>query len=147
MIEAQIEKDLKSAMLARETDKVSTLRGLKSVFLYAKVADGTRDKELSDDQATRLLQKEAKQREESAALYSQGGADSRAEQELKEKALIETYLPAKLSEEELSNIVEEVMSGNPDANMGQIIGEVKTKAAGSAEGSDIARIVKAKLEK
>ena len=92
MIEAQIEQDLKVAMLARETSKVSTLRGLKSTFLYAKVAAGTRDRELSDDEAIRLLQKEAKKREESAELYARGGEKGRAEQELSErKSLINIY--------------------------------------------------------
>src|SRR5579872_6866879 len=99
MIEAQIEQDLKAAMLARDTDTVSTLRGLKSVFLYAKVESGLRDQDLDDSEAIRLLQKEAKKRQESAELYAQGGAQERADQELKEKGVIESYLPAKLSED------------------------------------------------
>jgi uncharacterized protein YqeY len=145
MIEAQIEQDLKVAMLARETSKVSTLRGLKSTFLYAKVAAGTRDKELTDDEAVRLLQKEAKKREESAELYTRGGEQGRAEQELSEKKIIEQYLPSKLSEDKLVEVVNGVMSSNPDFNMGQIIAEIKNKTAGSADGADIARIVKEKL--
>ncbi len=147
MIEARIERDLKSAMLARDKDKIETLRGIKSVFLYAKVAAGTRGSELSDEEAVKLLQKEAKRREESAELYKQGGESSRAEKELSEKKLIEIYLPAKLSEVELVNIVEEVMLSNVGTNMGQVIDAVKTKTAGTADGADIARIVKAKLEK
>lgn len=146
MIEAQIEQDLKSAMLARDTEKVDTLRGVKSTFLYAKVAAGTRDQELSDEEAIKLLQKEAKKREESAELYAKGGEQERADKELSEKKIIDGYLPAKLSEEELQKIVDEVMNKNPDGNMGQIIGEVKAKTAGSADGGDIARLVKAKLE-
>ena len=147
MIEAQIEQDLKSAMLARDTEKTSTLRGIKSVFLYAKVSAGTRDKELPDEIAISLLQKEAKKRQESADLYNQGGNKERADKELAEKELIETYLPAKLSEEELEAIIQEIMNSNSEANMGQIIGEVKSKTAGQADGGDIARIVKGKLEK
>ncbi|HEY1645502.1 MAG TPA: GatB/YqeY domain-containing protein [Candidatus Saccharimonadales bacterium] len=145
MIETQIDQDLKSAMLARDAEKVSTLRGIKSVFLYAKVANGTRDSELADEEAIKLLQKEAKKREESAGLYAGGGEQARADQELKEKAIIDAYLPAKLSEEDLSKIVDEVISGKTDANLGMVIGEVKSRAAGSADGADIARLVKAKL--
>jgi hypothetical protein len=145
MIEAQIEQDLKVAMLAREASKVSTLRGLKSTFLYAKVAAGTRDRELTDDEAIRLLQKEAKKREESAELFARGGEKRRAEQELSEKKIIEQYLPAKLSEDKLVEAVNSVISANPDFNMGQIIAEVKNKTAGTADGADIARIVKEKL--
>lgn len=147
MIESRIEQDLKSAMLARDSDKVRTLRGIKSVFLYAKVDAGTRDKELSDDEAIRLLQKEAKKREESAALYSQGGENDRANQEIQEKQIIEAYLPAKISEEELTSIIEKAIRDNKEANMGQIIGQVKSQTVGSADGADIARIVKAKLDK
>lgn len=145
MIEAQIEQDLKSAMLARDTEKVSTLRGLKSTFLYAKVAAGTRDSELSDEEAIRLLQKEAKKRDESVELYLKGGEKQRAEQELKEKEIIDSYLPTKLNEQELEKIVTEVMSASSEANMGQIIAEVKNKTTGRADGADIARIVKVKL--
>lgn len=145
MIEAQIEQDLKSAMLARDADKTTTLRGIKSVFLYAKVASGKRDSELPDEEAIKLLQKEAKKREESANLYKQGGNQERADKELAEKTLIDSYLPAKISEAEIESIVDAVIAENKDANMGQIISEVKAKTAGSADGGDIARIVKGKL--
>jgi hypothetical protein len=145
MIEAQIDQDLKTAMLARDTEKVSTLRGLKSVFLYAKVAAGSRDKEMPDEELTPLLQKEAKKRQESADLYARGGAQDKADKELSEKAIIEAYLPAKISEDGLTKLIDDYMSSNKEANMGQIISEIKAKTAGSAEGSDIARIVKGKL--
>ncbi|MEI9913670.1 MAG: GatB/YqeY domain-containing protein [Candidatus Saccharibacteria bacterium] len=134
MIEAQIEQDLKSAMLARDTEKVSTLRGIKSTFLYSKVAAGTRDSQLSDDEAIKLMQKEAKKRQESADLYIQGGEQARADKELSEKKIIDAYLPSKLSESELEKIIGEVMSSNSDANLGQIIGEVKAKTAVALTG-------------
>lgn len=146
MIESRIEQDLKSAMLARDTEKISTLRGIKSIFLYAKVASGTRDRELTDDEAIKLLQKQAKQRQESADIYLQGGEKERADKELKEKAIIETYLPAKLSEQQLESIIESIIKANKEASMGQIIASVKAKTAGSADGAEIARIVRAKLE-
>lgn len=147
MIESRIEQDLKSAMLARDTVKVSTLRGIKSVFLYAKVDAGTRDKELDDEVAIKLLQKEAKKREESAALYSQGGEADRANQEIQEKQIIDTYLPTKINEAELTLIVDKVINDSPEANIGQIIGQIKSQTVGSADGSDIARIVKARLDR
>jgi uncharacterized protein len=147
MIEAQIEQDLKSAMLAKESDRVSTLRGLKSAFLYAKVANGTKDKPLSDEVAMVLLQKESKKRIESAELYKQGGANVRAEKELDEKKIIDSYLPEKIDENELTDIITVLINSHPDFNMGQIIGEVRQITLGRADGSDIARIVKGKLEK
>lgn len=145
MIEEQIDRDLKTAMLARDTDKISTLRGLKSTFLYAKVAAGTRDSALSDEEAIKIMQKEAKKRQESADLYASGGEQGRSEQELKEKAIIENYLPAQLSDQEIEEIVDQVMSSNSETNMGNIISLVKSKTSGSADGSSIARIVRSKL--
>ena len=149
MIEQQIEQDVKTAMLARDSHRVETLRGLKSVFLYAKVASDSRDSVLSDTEAISLLSKEAKKRQESADLYVQGGDQVRADKELSEKAMIESYLPAKLDESALSAIIDEVIAGAgslDEKNLGQIIGLVKAKTAGSADGGDIARLVKAKLQ-
>lgn len=146
MIEDQIDQELKTAMLARDGLKVETLRGLKSTFLYAKVANNTKDKKLSDQEAFTLLAKESKKRQESADLYKQGGDQDRADKELTEKAIIDAYLPKQLSEDELKAVIDEVMGTSiGDANMGQIIGLVRQKTAGTADGSEIARLVKEKL--
>jgi uncharacterized protein YqeY len=149
MIEQQIEQDIKSAMLARDTLRLETLRGLKSVFLYSKVAAGTRDKHLTDEQSTSLISKEAKKRQDSADLYNQGGDQDRAEKELKEKAILESYLPEKLSEEKLAAVIDEIIRdiGSDQSNLGQIIGAVKSKTAGTADGADIARLVKERTAK
>jgi len=146
MIEQQVEQDVKSAMLARDSHRTETLRGLKSVFLYAKVSSGKRDEALSDDEAIALLSKEAKKRQESADLYIKGGDQARADKEIIEKEIIESYLPPKLSDDELEAIVDDVVSKAPEPkNMGQIIGEVKKQTAGSADGGEIARLVKEKI--
>jgi uncharacterized protein YqeY len=146
MIEDQIDQNLKSAMLARDGLKTDTLRGLKSVILYSKVASNTRDEKLADQEVINLLSKESKKRQESADLYKQGGEQERADKELTEKAIIDEYLPKQLGEDELNSVIDEIMGslGN-DANMGQIIGMVKQKTAGAADGSAIARLVKEKL--
>lgn len=146
MIEEKIEEDLKAAMIARDSLKVDTLRGLKSTFLYSKVANGTRDKKLTDEQAYSILAKESKKRQESADLYIQGGDQARADKELQEKSMIDAYLPKQLSEDELKAVIDEVMASQTDSpNMGQIIGLVRQKTAGTADGSLIARLVKEKL--
>jgi uncharacterized protein YqeY len=148
MLEQRIEADLKTAMLARETGRVDALRMVKSVLLNAKVAEGKRDTGLSDAEVITLLAKEAKKRQESADLYVQGGNQARADGELAEKALIEQYLPAQLSEAELGQIVDQVMSELQPAGlsaMGQVIGAVKAKVGASADGAVIARLVKEKL--
>ena len=147
-LEQTIEQDIKTAMLAGESDKVTTLRGIKSVLLNAKVALGKRDVGLTDDEVIDLLAKETKKRQESADLYVQGGDQSRADKELAEKALIETYLPAQLSEVEVSKIIDEVIASSGadgPAAMGQVIGQVKARTRGTADGSVIANLVKQKL--
>ena len=145
MIEQTIEQDIKTAMIARDSLRLETLRVLKSTFLYAKVASGERGDPLDDAQAIALISKEVKKRQESADLYIAGGEQERADKELSEKVILESYLPDKLSEAELSKIIDEVIAQNDDKNLGQIIGQVKAKTSGSADGSDIARLVKEKL--
>jgi uncharacterized protein len=148
MLEQKIEGDLKQAMLSGDSLKVSTLRGLKSVLLYEKVATGKREAGLSDDAVIGLLSKEAKKRQESADLYKQGGNQERAESELTEKSIIEAYLPAQLSEAELSEVVNQVVAElKPEglSAMGQVIGAVKAKVGAGADGAAIARLVKEKL--
>lgn len=147
-LEATIEHDLKTALLAKDERTVSVLRMLKSSFLYAKVAAGSREQGLSDDEALVIIGKEAKKRQESAELYRQGGNTDKAEAEVAEKAILEKYLPAQLSEAELIALVDKTMHelGATDmAQMGQVIGAVKKQAGASADGAMIARAVKERL--
>lgn len=147
-IKEKIDADIKTAMLAGEKTLVTTLRGLKSVFLYEEVAGGNRDQGVSDEMAISLLTKEAKKRQESADLYKQGGNDERAEAELAEKKVIEGYLPAQLSDEDLGKIIDqavEELGGASKENMGQLIGKVKQLTAGKADGGRIAMAVKERI--
>jgi uncharacterized protein YqeY len=134
--------------LAGDSLRLETLRGLKSVILYAEVAAGKREEGLSDDEILALFSKEAKKRQESAELYVQGGAQEKADKELAEKAIIEAYLPAQLSEAELAAIIDEVLNEVKPAGlqqMGQVIGQVKSQVGNTADGSLIAKLVKEKL--
>ena len=147
-LEQQIDQDLKKALLNGEKLKVETLRGLKSVFLYAKVAAGTRGTDFTDEQLMPMLAKEAKKRQESIELYLQAGDEARAEKEQTEKAIIEDYLPKQLSEEELVLIVNEVMTqmnAEGMSAMGKVIAEVKQQTQGAADGALIAKLVKERL--
>jgi len=148
MLEEKLEQDIKTALLSGDSQRVSTLRQVKSVLLNAKVATGKRESGLSDDEVLPILAKEAKKRQESADLYKQGGNQERADAELSEKAIIEAYLPAQLSEDEISKLVEEVIAqsgaSGPQA-MGSVIGQVKKLAGPAADGGTIARLVKDRL--
>jgi uncharacterized protein YqeY len=148
MLEERIEKDIKSALLASDSQKVSVLRGIKSELLNLKVATGTRGSGLSDDDVLKILAKQSKQRQESADLYKQGGEQNRYEAEMSEKTIIDGYLPEQLSEEKIKSLIDEVIeqtgASGPQA-MGQVIGQVKQKAGAAADGAIIARLVKEKL--
>jgi uncharacterized protein YqeY len=147
-LEATLDQDLKAALLSHDAPTVSTLRMLKSALLYAKVAAGSKGSELDDDTVISIFSKEAKKRQESADLFARGGNRAKADAELAEKATIEKYLPAQLSEDEVKTLVDEVVSALPDADpskMGQIIGQVRAKAGAAADGGTIARLVKERL--
>jgi uncharacterized protein YqeY len=146
----QLNDDIKAAMLSGDALKVETLRGLKTVILYADVAAKKRETGgISDDEALALLAKEAKKRQESADLYVQGSSQERADKELAEKVIIEAYLPAQMSEAELIQLIDGIIA-EQDAEgmqaMGKVMGAVKAKAGTSADGSLIARLVKERLQ-
>src|SRR5688572_3773311 len=131
MLKTQLDQDLKVALLAGDKTLAMTLRGLKSVILYAEVAKGSREQGLSDEEIVGLLTKEAKKRQESADLYKQGGNEEKANAELAEKKVIEKYLPEQMSEEDLQKIVDDVMKElnlTSMQDMGKLIGAVKARA-------------------
>jgi uncharacterized protein YqeY len=148
MLEEKLEQDIKSALLGGDAPRVSTLRQVKSVLLNVKVATGKRATGLSDEEVLPILAKEAKKRQESADLYLQGGNQERATAELAEKTIIEAYLPARLSEDEIIKLVEKVIAetgASDPQSMGPVIGQVKKLAGPNADGATIARLVKEKL--
>lgn len=147
-LEDRLDADLKTAMLAGRSEEVGVLRGLKSVILNAKIAAGTRNQPMPDEEIQHLFGREAKKRQESADLYRQGGNEAKAAAELREKAQIESYLPAQLSENELTALIEVVvgeLQATGPAQMGQVIGEVKKRAGAAADGAVIAGLVKKRL--
>lgn len=144
-----IESDLKTALLGGDKLKAETLRGLKSALLNEAISEGARDSGLSDDQVQKVLGREAKKRTEAAELYEKGGSLERAEKELAEKALIEQYLPEQMDDGEVAKIVDEEITKAGDItikDMGRIIGAVRTRTNGQADGSTIARLVKERIK-
>jgi uncharacterized protein YqeY len=149
MVQQQLEQDLKVAMLARDTRRVSVLRSLKSAITYALVAGKTKSDGLSDEEVLRLFVKEAKKRQESVDSFMVAGSPERAKEELAEKAIIESYLPPALSEIEVKKLVDETLSQFAEISpkiMGQAISQVKDAARGRADGALIARLVKERLQ-
>lgn len=149
-LKEQIDKDVKTALLAGDKVLVTTLRGLKSAILNEEVAKGKRDAGLSDEEVQVLLAKEAKKRQESADFYIQGNSQERADAELEEKKVIEKYLPAQLSEEEIVKLIDQSiaeLNAESPAQIGQVIGQVKQKAGPAADGALIAKLTKERLAK
>ena len=140
---------IKDAMLARDKVRLQALRGLKKEFLEAKPAPGS-DGNLSDDTALKILVKMAKQRRESASIYSQQSRPDLAEAELAEVAVIEEYLPKALTDEELTaeltKIIARVGAASP-ADMGKVMGVATKELAGRADGRAISAKVKEMLAK
>lgn len=108
-ITQQIDADIKSAMLAKDRLRLQALRGIKKEFLEAKSAPGSNG-ELSDADAMKILTKMAKQRRESARIYSEQQRPELADTELAELGVIETYLPKALSDEELTAEIEKIIA-------------------------------------
>jgi uncharacterized protein YqeY len=147
-IKERLTVDVKAAMLAKDTARLETLRGLKSVILYAEVAAGKRDQGMEDNEIQALFVKEAKKRQESADLYKQGGSPERADKELAEKRIIEQYLPEQLSENALATIIENAINrvgATGPQDMGKVIGVVKQQVGSAGDGAVIAKLVKEKL--
>lgn len=147
-LEQRLERDIKNALLSGDKVRATTLRTLKAVLLNVKVAEGKRETGLSDEEVQAVLTKESKKRQESADLYKQGGNRDKAEAELAEKVVIDSYLPEQLGEAEVATMVDEAIEttgAQGPAGIGKVIGQVKSKAGAAADGSLIAKIAKEKL--
>lgn len=145
----QISEDIKKAMLAKDKVALDALRGVKKEFLEAKTAKGG-DGELHDDQALKIIQKLVKQRRESAEMFVNAGRQELADEELAQMAIIEKYLPAMLSETELTAaleaIIAQVGAAGPQ-DMGKVMGVATKQLAGKAEGKAINMKVRELLAK
>ena len=140
----QVSNDIKSAMLAKDKVRLEALRGIKKEFLEAKTAKGA-DGELTDDMSMKILAKMVKQRKESAQIYTEQNRPDLAEPELAEAAVIETYLPKQMNEEELTEalkaIIAQVGATTPQ-EMGKVMGVATKQLAGRADGRAISAKVK-----
>lgn len=142
-----ISADIKSAMLARDKVRLEALRGIKKEFLEAKSAPGAAGV-LADADAMKILVRMAKQRRESARIYSEQNRSELAEGELAEVAVIEQYLPKALTPEELDAelraIIAAVGAKGPQ-DMGRVMGTATKALAGRADGRAISAAVKTLL--
>lgn len=147
-LKQRVQDDLKAALLGGDRFVAQTLRGLKAAILNEEVAEGKRDEGLDDAAIEKIIAREVKKRNESAALYDQNMRQDSAEEERREAEILGRYLPEQLSEAELKTVVDAKVAelGAADAKMmGQVIGAVKKEVGNTADGAMIAKLVKEKL--
>lgn len=139
----KINNDLKEAMKAQDQKALRAIRAIKAAILLANT-DGT-GKPVDDDKSIQILQKLVKQRRESLEIYEKQGREDLASVEREEIQVIERYLPAQMSPDELRSILKEIIAetGAKDAkDMGKVMGMASKKLAGAADGKAISAIVK-----
>jgi len=141
-LQDRISRELKEAMLAKDAEKLSTLRLLKSALGYLQIEK--KADQLSDAEITSVVQKESKKRRDSIEQYRSGGRPELADKEARELAVLETFLPAPLSPDELEKLVRaaiQELGATTKKEMGPVVKAVQAKAAGRADGKAISSVV------
>lgn len=143
----KINTDIKEAMKAKKKDELTALRAIKSAILLAETAEGNSG-ELKEADEIAILTKAVKQRKDSAETFQKQDREDLANKELGEAEVIQRYLPQQLSEDELKEklqkIISEVGASSPK-DMGKVMGKASQALAGQAEGKVIASMVKTLL--
>ena len=146
-LQKQIMEELKTAMKSKDVVALQALRAVKSAFLLAKTETGAGD-DLTEDQEMKIIQKQVKQRKDSAAIFIDQGRQDLADPELAEIAVLEKFLPVALSEEAIEKVVLETIAktgAEGMKDMGKVMGMVSKQLAGQADGKTISGIVRKNL--
>lgn len=136
---------MKTAMKAKDTVALESLRAIKSALLLAKTSG---EGELSEEEEVKLVQKLVKQRKDSAAIFSEQGREDLAAPELAQVAVLEQFLPEQLTDEEIEKVVVQTITQTGATgmkDMGKVMGMVSKELSGQADGKTISKIVKNKL--
>jgi hypothetical protein len=146
-VKEQLREDMVAALKGKDELRLATLRMALSAITTEEVS-GKSARELSDDEVMKVVARETKKRREAAEAYDAADRPELAERERAEGAVLETYLPAQLSDDEIAALVAEAISSvdatGPQA-MGQVMKAVQPKIAGRAEGGRVAGEVKRQL--
>ena len=141
----RIQSDVKDAMRAKAKERLGTLRLVTAAIKQREVDERI---EMDDDQVLQVLTKMVKQRQDSITQYTDGNRQDLADIEAAEIVVIETYLPTKLSDDELEEMIDEAIAQSGAENirdMGKVMGMIKTKAAGRADMGAVGAMVKKRL--
>ncbi|CAM1347131.1 MULTISPECIES: GatB/YqeY domain-containing protein [Tenacibaculum] len=145
-VQQEVMNKMKEAMKSKDTVALTALRALKSAFMLANTEGGAN--ELSSEEEMKIIQKQVKQRKDSAKVFTDQDRLDLAEPELAEAKVLEQFLPEALSEDEIEKVVVATISqvgAEGMKDMGKVMGIVSQKLAGQADGKIISGIVKAKL--
>ena len=144
----RIDTDLKEAMRARDAGRLGVLRMLKSALKYAAIEKSGAEGELDEAEATQVIRKQVKQRQDSIESFEKGGRAELAAKEKTELAILQNYLPAAMSAEELSGLVRETIAevgATSKAQMGAVMKALGPKVAGRADGKTLSQEVQRQL--
>ena len=140
----QIVSDIKDAMKARDQAKLTVLRSLKTAIQHATIEKHGADGTLDDAEATAIVRKAIKQRQDSIASFKEAGRDELAANEEAEAAILETYLPAALGEDEVKKLVTDAIAevgATSKKEMGQVMKVLQEKVAGRADNKTLSKLV------
>ena len=141
-LQERLSQEIKSAMLAKDADRLGALRMLKSAIGYVLIEKKTET--LSDADFVSMVQKEVKKRRDSIEQFEKGGRPELAAKEKQEITVLEAFLPQALSPEELEKLVRAAIAetgATTKKDMGPVIKAVQAKAAGRADGKTISQLV------
>jgi len=144
-IRQRLDEDLKTAMRARDTVRLETVRNVRGAMRAREIDGG---KELDEQEITKLIRGLVKQREDSIAQYREGGRNDLVERESAEKALLEAYLPAAASSADVERVVGEVIAelgASTMKDMGRVMKVVSERLGGAPDGKVVSAVVKSKL--
>ena len=140
---AQINEDIKTAMKAREKEKLAALRAIKSALLLEATKDGSG--EVDEAMGMKILQKLHKQRMEAANIYKEQDRKEQYDEEMLQAEVISSYLPAKMSSEDLEAAIKAIIAkvgASSPADMGKVMGVASKELSGKADGKEISVVVK-----
>lgn len=147
-ISEQLTEKMKEAMKNKNTVALNALRSLKTALTNARIEKGNLHAELDDAEEAAVVRKQIKQREDAIEQFSKAGRTDLSEKEETEKAVLATFLPAEMTEEEIKKALEEVIAetgASTKKDMGRVMKAMQEKTQGRAAGKALAALVSARL--
>ena len=147
-LQQRIDSDLKDAMRAKDSVRLGVLRMLKAALKNSAIEKSGADAELNDADATQVIRKQVKQRQDSIESFEKGGRTDLVDKEKQEMAMLQAYLPQQMGAEELSNVVRDTileLNAASKAQMGAVMKALQQKIGGRVDGKTLSQEVQRQL--